>query len=139
MSDWSLLREVEPRRRARELRLDSIEVRARGGVGLVEGEHLQERLARRREVAGLERLAASLQALDDAPVALRHLLPRPLDAADGLGVVDVDQEDPGPDLDRLLAVARTRGLVAPAEQGIDLLLLGRRLGCGGRREGRAAE
>ena len=49
-----------------------------------------------------ELLAALAEAFGDPPVALRHLLADPFDAPDGVGIVDVDQEDSRPDLDGLL-------------------------------------
>ena len=53
-----LAREIEPGRRTGELLLDPVDVGAGRGVGFVEREHLEKGLARRREVACLELLAA---------------------------------------------------------------------------------
>ena len=114
--------EVEARRRPGELLLDPIEVGASGGVVLVPREDLQELLAGSREVARLEALAAPFEGLRDSPVALGHLLAGLLDPSDGLGVVDVDQEDPRPDLDGLLPIADPRGLVALRQERLDLVL-----------------
>ena len=52
---------------------------------------------------------------------LGHLAPRSRSARPRR-VVDVDQEDPGPDLDRLLLVARGARLVALPQEECDLLL-----------------
>jgi hypothetical protein len=74
--------------------------------------------------AGGDRGADGIQAVGDLAVSLRHVLAAVLDPDDGLGVVDVDQEDARPDLDGLLAISGTHRVVALAAPDVgDVLTL----------------
>jgi hypothetical protein len=97
-----------------------------------------ELAAGRSHVALREAFLASLERGCDFPTFLRHLPARVFDPRDGFRVVDVDQENAGPDLDRLLFVPGVPRLVPSPEEYLDLLR-GRESAGGGepgvRREG----
>src|SRR6266542_1131676 len=81
--------------------LDSLEIETGRGLVRIERLCLEKELARRLRISGLVALSSLLEAFRHHSSLLGHFLPGLLDSRDRLGVVDVDQEDPGPDLDRL--------------------------------------
>src|SRR5262249_49465337 len=96
-------------------------------LAFVQREDLEELFAGARIIARLELFSSGLERVGDDAVAFGHLLPRLLDACHGIGVVDIDQENPRPDLDRLLLVSAAGGVVSLLEKRRDFLLAGPRL------------
>ncbi len=127
-------------------RVELLEVFARREVAGLDRQHLLERLAGGFEVAGLQVADAVVEHLLDLPLGLRLELARSLDAAGGLLMVDVDQEDTGPGVDGALRVAGIVGGLTLVQQLLDAPVAlgiaaaegeagGHRRGLEGRRDG----
>src|SRR5207247_783908 len=121
--------------------LDPVEIKTGRRLFRNESERLEERLPSRVPIARLEALSAALQEFREAARLFGHFLPSPLDARHGLPVVDVDQEDAGPDLDGLVPVPARLRFVPLLDERLDLtlasllLLRGTRRRKQGRRDG----
>src|SRR5204862_4738734 len=107
--------------------LDALEVETGRRLAGIDFLGPQKERLRPLVVAGLEALPPPLQVVRDEAALIGHLLPRSFDPRDGVGVVDVYQENAGPDLDRLLPLAFPGRLVALLQQGVDVAFRGARL------------
>ncbi len=85
-------------------------------------EHLLEGAARAVPIVGLQARQAFVEGLFHLAVALGFHAARALDAARRLLVVDVDQEDPRPHVDRGLGIAGVQRLLPLGKQLLDAAL-----------------